>query len=287
MNNKIKILSTSNVILFENSDENCDKKSSPPWGWAYNYTVCCSTPKCDGCTFTQGYYKNHYDGNIRKSQNIPWPISENTILCGLTWFNILHTVPAGNVWFILAHQYVAARLNQANGACVAALGNGDNLTEAGTLLSSNCGSNPKGNNKNPYTILSTLLDDFNNGVIGPGHCGDSLEDTCSCRSTHSGDTLSVEVDGKESHFSLNNDGSKKRVAQTSMLCQVPAGVSTQITLPNGTKILVTDSQPVVIPIGQTNIIVSGNGNLFCSFNSASNIVLSFFYLCFFVLLSLF
>ncbi len=67
------------------------------------------------CPHSQGYWKNHNKYAKNPSQKIPWPISEDTNLCGKTWLNILKTPAGGDAFYILAYQYIAARLNLANG----------------------------------------------------------------------------------------------------------------------------------------------------------------------------
>ena len=123
----------------------------------------------EGCTFTQGYWKNHSAHADNPSQQIPWPISEETLLCGATWFNILHTSPQGEAWLILAHQWIAAKLNVANGASPASLGGA--LDEAEDLLTNHC-SSLSGDDRDRGIDLADLLDDYNNGRVGPPHCDD-------------------------------------------------------------------------------------------------------------------
>src|SRR5262249_23701270 len=60
-------------------------------------------PVQSGCTYTQGYWKNHNAYQNNRSQRLPWPISENTMLCGKTWLAILGMTPRGDAWYILAH----------------------------------------------------------------------------------------------------------------------------------------------------------------------------------------
>ena len=128
----------------------------------------------DGCTLTQGYWKNHSAHADNPSQQIPWPISEETLLCGETWFNIINTPPSGgNAWLILAHQWIAAELNAASGASTEALG--DALDDAGDLLADNCGG--IGDDQRGVAIaLAGTLGNYNEGDIGPGHCGDPDHD---------------------------------------------------------------------------------------------------------------
>jgi hypothetical protein len=88
----------------------------------------------------------------------------------------LWTAPAGNAYYNLAHQYIAAQLNQFNGAAVPA----DVLTafnQATTLLNTYTpaqiaalkGSSPV---RQQFLTLAATLDAYNNGIKGPGHCSE-------------------------------------------------------------------------------------------------------------------
>ena len=113
----------------------------------------------DDCTLTQGYWKNHDD----------WPIAQDTQLCEMSYIDILHTPPAGEAWFILAHQAIAADLNVASGASMPeAVARA--LDDAFELLG-DCGCAQGSAAEAEAVGLSELLDDYNNGRIGPGHCG--------------------------------------------------------------------------------------------------------------------
>ena len=81
-------------------------------------TVTCTPPPSDGCSLTQGYWKTHskygpapYDAR--------WAlIGEDTAFfsSGKTWYQAINQSSAGgNAYYILAHQYIAARLNIAGG----------------------------------------------------------------------------------------------------------------------------------------------------------------------------
>lgn len=137
-----------------------------------------------GCTLTQGYWKNHSANAKNPAQQSPWPVSEATELCGQTWLEVLATPPKGDAWYILAHQWIAASLNVASGAApppeVA-----DALAEAELFLQ-DCAIS-----KAEHAVAladAQLLDAFNNGEIGPGHCEDGPGDGgTTCGDTH-GDT---------------------------------------------------------------------------------------------------
>lgn len=129
----------------------------------------------DDCTRTLGYWKNHSAHADNPSQQIPWPISEETQLCGQTWFDILHVSPQGEAWIILAHQWIPAKLNAASGASTGVLGG--TLDEAEDLLNDNC-SSLSGDARTRGLELADLFDDYNNGRIGPPHCGDDQGTDC-------------------------------------------------------------------------------------------------------------
>ena len=127
----------------------------------------CST----GCTLTQGYWKTHYPS---------WPLS--VINGGMTLGSvhytaaqlesILNTSPVGNGLISLAHQLIAAKLNIANGADGSAVTSTIAAADAliGSLVVPPAGSGFLA----PATTsaLTSALDDYNNGVTGPGHCAD-------------------------------------------------------------------------------------------------------------------
>jgi hypothetical protein len=125
-------------------------------------------PEDCGCTRTQGWWKNH--NKYSKKNRIPWPApcGEDNKLCGRTWLSILQTSPRGSAWYILAHQWVAARLNQCRGACVPR-GVQAALDEATDLLEDNCCRIPS-SKRSRAIALADLLDDYNNGLAGVPHC---------------------------------------------------------------------------------------------------------------------
>jgi len=118
------------------------------------------------CTFTLGYWKTH-DG--------VWPVTSLTL--GTVTYTqaqllaILNQPAGGNGLIILAHQLIAAKLNIANGAdpsfISAAIAAGD--AQIGGLVVP-----PVGGDTLPSSTTSAnahTLDDWNNGITGPGHCG--------------------------------------------------------------------------------------------------------------------
>jgi hypothetical protein len=129
-------------------------------------------PGDGGCTLTLGYWKTH-NAHADSPLDIPWPISEETVLCGATWLDILNMKPEGDAWIILAHQWIAAKLNEASGASTDVLGG--TLDEAEDLLTNNCGG-LSGDDEVRALELAGIFDDYNNGRTGPGHCDGGITD---------------------------------------------------------------------------------------------------------------
>lgn len=131
-----------------------------------NNIVATTTPPALNCTNSQGYWKNHTES---------WPVS------GLTLGTVNYTAaqllaifdqPAqGNKLTSLAHQLIAAKLNLAQGANPSAVAS---TIAAADALIGGLVVRPIGNGNlpaSPATTYANLLDDFNNGLVGPGHCG--------------------------------------------------------------------------------------------------------------------
>ena len=144
-----------------------------------NWTVNVNVPCAGGCTLTQGYWKTHseygpapYDDTWAKLPNGADTLFFGT---GLTYYEVLWTVPkGGNAYFILAHQYIAAELNRLNGA-YAPPEVQEAMEAAADLLKKyeDDAYIPKKSPDRAYAIqLYELLDDYNNGYIGPGHCSE-------------------------------------------------------------------------------------------------------------------
>jgi hypothetical protein len=85
---------------------------------------------------------------------------------------VFGTPPAGNVYYNLAHQYMAAKLNVLNGAATtpevdAALAYAEAFFAKYTPAQAKM---LKGSAKSAVGANASLLDKYNNGLIGPGHC---------------------------------------------------------------------------------------------------------------------
>ena len=121
----------------------------------------------DGCTLTQGYWKNH---------SSKWPVT--SLMLGTTSYTraqllaILHTETAGNGLVSMSHQLIAAKLNLAAGASSAGIS--DSISRADALIGGLV-IPPHGAGFLATALTSPVNDalaSFNQGNVGPGHCDD-------------------------------------------------------------------------------------------------------------------
>jgi hypothetical protein len=136
-----------------------------PWDHAVQdtdtYTV---TVQVAGCTYTQGYWKNHYLTSNHPDST--WSSLANYA----TWYGYMLVPVKGNAWYQLAHQYVAAQLNVLNDAyaspeVLAA------LTQAQTLLTATP-FEVTGDQKATFVSLAGTLGAYNEGLTVTPHCAD-------------------------------------------------------------------------------------------------------------------
>ncbi len=143
----------------------------------------------DGCcTRTRGYWRTHSSERCpgppatNCSATTPWPQSSETEpICDITWVDVFELDNSagcndtGNAWNQLAAQWVASNLNVRSGVCITTdVANA--IVQASLILEANCKcidpASPLGSVAND---LKDVLDEYNNGVRGPGHCED-----CEC-----------------------------------------------------------------------------------------------------------
>jgi hypothetical protein len=155
-------------VVFEDGTEGWAVSNPDLWlfdGFFFYFESCsCEPPPPDdGCTFTQGYWRNHPEA---------WPV--DSLVLGDHEYSkdellaLFATAPKGDASLILAHQLIAALLNVANGASPI-----DAIDDAQDWLSANGDVLPFGKNKathNSGTAIADELADYNEGEIGPGHC---------------------------------------------------------------------------------------------------------------------
>lgn len=120
------------------------------------------------CTYTQGYWKNHEEA---------WPVNSLTLgtvnYTKAQLLSILGQPVQGNGLVSMARQLIAAKLNIANGASPAAIASTISAADAqiGSLVVPPVGSG----HLSPGSTSSKTqaLDNWNNGITGPGHCGET------------------------------------------------------------------------------------------------------------------
>ena len=132
---------------------------------------------CDdycGCTLTPGYWKTH-------SKYGPAPLDDTWAgredngfwLSGQTVYEVINTPPKrGNAYYILSFQYIAAYLNNDTGAWVP-----EDVWEAinwaDVFFATYGPSDTLSEEERAAAIANaSILANFNEGIIGPGHCDD-------------------------------------------------------------------------------------------------------------------
>lgn len=122
-------------------------------------------PVSTACTYTQGYWKNHQEAWAETSLDLGNRTYTQTEL-----LEIFNTSVKGNGLVSLAHQLIAAKLNEANGTtdpgAATAIAAADSLI--GGLVIPPIGSDKL--SSKVTTSLTGQLDAFNNGLMGPAHC---------------------------------------------------------------------------------------------------------------------
>lgn len=141
------------------------------------------TQLCDvqGCTFTQGYWKTHVNyaakPQFSKKRDATWDLidgsgtaNENAtfFLSGNSYIVVMWTPPKGNAYYLLAHQYIAAKLNVLDGASSSVIAS--DLAQAEAWFAAYGPSHPFWKKNQAAITLAGKLASYNEGTIGPGHC---------------------------------------------------------------------------------------------------------------------
>ncbi len=134
---------------------------------------CPPQPANPGCTLTQGYWKNHAwpaHPMWGPSTLATWPdiLGYKFFDTALEWPEVLDVSPGGDAYFILAHQYIAASLNQQNGAYVP-----EAVRQALVAAYEYFSLRPAERatiDRAHLISLATILDRYNNGLLGVPHC---------------------------------------------------------------------------------------------------------------------
>jgi hypothetical protein len=153
-----------------------DTQSTGDDAWTVTANVTCGL----GCTLTPGYWKTHSEYGPAPYDDT-WALlasgaDTGFFLSAQSYHEVLWTSPMGNAYYILAHAYIAAELNQLNGASIPpevleAFNDATALLNTYTPVAI---AGLKGNNKTrkEFIDLAGILDDYNNGTTGPGHCSE-------------------------------------------------------------------------------------------------------------------
>jgi hypothetical protein len=137
--------------------------------YSIDFGFCLAEP---GCSLTPGYWKTHSQYGPAPYNAIWAQVGEDTtfFLSGKSWYQVLWTSPKkGNAYYILAHAYIAAYMNALNGADTSAVT--AQLAHAVTLFNAYTPANELAAAvRADFIATAGILDQYNNGVIGPGHC---------------------------------------------------------------------------------------------------------------------
>ncbi|MFN8375903.1 MAG: hypothetical protein U0694_23900 [Anaerolineae bacterium] len=142
-----------------------------------SHTISVYVP-CGACTLTQGYWKTHSAYGPAPTDS-GWfttatPNGPDTtfFLSGRSWYQVFWTPPAGNAYYNLAHQYMAAKLNILNGASSTAAVNAAITAAEAFFNTYTPSSNLSRTARQQALAWAATLDQYNNGLIGPGHCSE-------------------------------------------------------------------------------------------------------------------
>ena len=141
-----------------------------------SHIVLVTVPCAGGCTLTQGYWKTHSEYGPAP-YDATWALMLNGadtpfFLSTQTWYQVFWTPPAGNAYYNLAHQYMAAKLNALNGASSTPAVNGA-ITYAEKFFNTYFPTSTLSKSlRNAVINKASILDKYNNGLIGPGHCSE-------------------------------------------------------------------------------------------------------------------
>ena len=138
------------------------------------WTVNAHIPCGGGCTLTQGYWKTHSKYGPAPYDDTWAQIGEDTVfyLSGQGWYQVLWTPPKGNAYYNLAHQYIAARLNGLNGASSTAAVDAAFSGALNFFSTKSPSASLTKQQRAQVSQWASVLDGYNNGLAGPGHCDD-------------------------------------------------------------------------------------------------------------------
>lgn len=142
------------------------------------WTIGVSVPCVVGCTLTPGYWKTHSAHGPAPEDDAwfnlgPAGADESFFLSGQSYYQVLWTAPGGNVYYILAHAWIAAKLNVLDGASSTPDVDAALASAAAFFATYTPANAPtRGAARSAAIAWATTLDNYNNGLIGPGHCSE-------------------------------------------------------------------------------------------------------------------
>jgi hypothetical protein len=160
----------TNIVTFTTNDTQAIGSDT----WTICLTLICE----DGCTRTPGYWKTHSEFGSAPFDNtwedLPDGAATDFFLSGQIYYEVLSTPRRGNAYYILAFQWIGARLNMLAGTSAPdevldAFDDAQELFE--TYTPSQIGALSGGSSlRRQFIGLAEILADYNEGEIGPGHC---------------------------------------------------------------------------------------------------------------------
>ena len=173
------------VITYNNTATGTTNTNATEYSDDASITVTIECP--EGCTLTQGYWKTHNDlfrvGKPGGPASDPaWALvggpGATFFLSGQTWFQVFWTAPAGNAYYILAVQYMAAKLNILDGvdaspevdAAVAAAETLFGTYTPAQIKALKANKPADAALRTQFISLAGTLGSFNEGLAGVEHC---------------------------------------------------------------------------------------------------------------------
>jgi hypothetical protein len=176
--------SLTSIVIESNSGSSHQPVINPPnasarishdFGVVFTFTNTFTPPPPPpgpACTLTQGFWKNHTELWDDAADGKPFLTTTTFYNSGVSYLTIMNTAPQkGNAYLILAHQFIAAMLNTNGGASGNASADAA-LAGAATYFAGEAAGIPSPVDPTRSQLLAwaTTLDNYNNGLIGPGHC---------------------------------------------------------------------------------------------------------------------
>ena len=239
--------SFTNIASFESNDGGDSGNDD----FTVSFDVVCE----DGCTLTQGYWKTHsMFHNNGKHYDATWALIDADaeddeydifFLSEQSYIEVMWTPPQGNVYYNLAHQYIAALLNTLKledaatmpDDVLAAFNSATGLlgTHTPAQIAALKGKPSDRELKHQFISLAGTLAAFNEGDLGPGHCDDSTGPEEEAAGRAAGSTAlalndrDVEQAAKDA---ASEDATTEEVAEAASIEALPTEYGLDASYPN-------------------------------------------------------